>query len=206
MPDAPAWMPSPEATDNGVRRTRGEEMERRIVEAARITFRRLSYEAARVDDIVEQAGVAHGAFYRYFRNKEDLLHRLAVECASRVQALTADLEAMPRPIQAGDLARWVGQFGAVYREDGPVIRVWMDNRDSDPLMQALASDSLGPLAAALASLVEPATAAAVGAETAGLGMLALLERLNSYFAAANHDAVAATASRLLFAATVHPDP
>jgi AcrR family transcriptional regulator len=150
--------------------------------------------------------VSHGAFYRYFRNKEDLLHRMAVECGARLRLLTAELNAMPRPVDRDEFGEWVSRFVAAYHEDGPVIRVWMDNRDADPLMQALASDSLGPLARALAAVVDPDTVTAVGESMAGLGMLALLERLNSYFADMDHDVVATPATRLLFAATVHPEP
>jgi AcrR family transcriptional regulator len=180
-------------------------MERRILEAGRITFRKYSYEGARVDDIVEHAGVSHGAFYRYFRNKEDLLHRMAVDCGARLAVLTAELTSMRRPVDRDEFADWVTRFVAAYHEDGPVIRVWMDNRDADPLMQALASDSLGPLARALAGLVDPETASAVGESMTGVGMLAMLERLNSYFADLDHGLVAATATRLLFAATVHAE-
>jgi AcrR family transcriptional regulator len=180
-------------------------MERRILEAGRVTFRRYSYEGTRVDDIVEQAGVSHGAFYRYFRNKEDLLHRMAVECGARLTLLTDELVAMPRPVDRDEFGDWVTRFVAAYHEDGPVIRVWMDNRDADPLMQALANESLGPLARALAGLVEPGTAAVVGESMTGVGMLAMLERLNSYFADIDHGLVATTATRLLFAATVHPE-
>jgi AcrR family transcriptional regulator len=177
-------------------------MVRRILEAGRTTFRRYSYEGARVDDIVEQAGISHGAFYLYFRNKEDLLHRMAVECGARLRALTADLESLPRPVQFDDLRDWVGRFVVAYHDDGPVIRVWLDNRDADPLMQSLANYTLGPLTDALARLVAPETAAAVGDPMAGLSMLSLLERLCSYFADAGHDLVIETASPLLFAATV----
>jgi AcrR family transcriptional regulator len=206
----PAWLPSSDRAADGAagrpRRIRGEDMERRILEAGRVTFRKYSYEGARVDDIVERAGVSHGAFYRYFRNKEDLLHRMAVECGARLRLLTAELNAMPRPVDRDEFGEWVSRFVAAYHEDGPVIRVWMDNRDADPLMQALASDSLGPLARALAAVVDPDTVTAVGESMAGLGMLALLERLNSYFADMDHDVVATPATRLLFAATVHPEP
>jgi AcrR family transcriptional regulator len=210
MPDLPAWLPSTPATEvtslSGARRARGEEMERRILDAGRVTFRKYGHERARVDDIVEQAGVSHGAFYRYFRNKEDLLHRMAVECAARLRVLTAELDSMRRPVDQEEFGGWIKRFGAAYQDDGPVIRVWMDNRDTDPLMQALANDSLGPLAAALARLADPAISAAAGEAMTGLGMLSLLERLNSYFADIDHDAVTATATRLLFGATVHPDP
>jgi AcrR family transcriptional regulator len=204
MPDGPAWIP-PSVADGGAGkagRPRGEDTVGRILSAGRACFRTYDYAGTRVDDIVAAAGVSHGAFYLYFRNKEDLLHRMAVECADRIRALAADLEALPRPIDPDDLQSWVARFVAAYHDDGPVIRVWLDNRDPDPLMQSLANDSLGPLAQALAGIVEPSLSAAVDDRLAGLGLLSLLERLSSYLRDVPQDLAAATAAQLIFATTV----
>jgi AcrR family transcriptional regulator len=184
-------------------RGRGEETVRRILEAGRECFRSYGYAAARIDDIVAIAGTSHGSFYLYFRNKEDLLHRLAVECAEQLRELTAALEGLPRPVRPDDLESWVSRFIALYQQDGPVIRVWLDNRDADPLMQALANDSLGPLAKALGAVIDPALAEEVDDGMAALSLLSLLERLSSYL----RDDVpvhlaTATAARLIFATTL----
>jgi AcrR family transcriptional regulator len=208
MPETPAWLPDPQVADDttiaDARRRRGEEMVRRILAAGRATFRTYSYEGARVDDIVKAAGISHGAFYLYFRNKEDLLHRMAVECAAALRQLTADLEAMARPIGREDFRAWIDRFVSTYHDDGQVIRVWLDNRDTDPLMQALANDSLGPLTAALSEIVEPRTAHAADRQLAGLAMLSLLERLSWYFASIDRSVVTETTTRLLFATTIDP--
>lgn len=206
MPDGPAWIPRPDGTAGGPAakppRARAEDTEQRIVEAGRTCFRIYGYSGARVDDIVEVAGISHGAFYLYFRNKEDLLHRMAVECAERLRSLTKELAALPRPVDPDELQGWVARFVATYHSDGPVIRVWLDNRDPDPLMQALANDSLGPLVEALAGLIDPALASAVDDRLAGLGLLSLLERLSSYLRDVPQDLAAATAAQLMFATTV----
>ena len=178
---------------------------RRILEAGRECFRRYGYPAARIDDIVAIAGTSHGAFYLYFRNKEDLLHRLAVECGVRLRELAAELEALPRPLDADQLEQWVAGFVALYQQDGPVIRIWLDNRDADPLMQALANESLGPISRALADVIDPSLE--LDTRMAGLGLLAMLERLSSYLRDDVPEALAtATAARLIFATTVHSDP
>jgi len=175
------------------------------MEAGRSCFRIYGYSGARVDDIVELAGISHGAFYLYFRNKEELLHRMAVECAERVRVLTAELSELTRPLDRARLEAWVASFVAAYHDDGPVIRVWLDNRDPDPLMQSLANESLGPLAAALADLVDPGLAAAMDERLAGLGLLSLLERLSSYLRDVPQDLAAATATQLMFATAVPAD-
>ena len=203
MVEAPAWLPLVDREAPRAGRARAEDTLRRILAAGRECFRRYGYAAARIDDIVAIAGTSHGAFYLYFRNKEDLLHRLAVACGAKLQELARELETMPRPIDQAVLEGWVGRFVAVYQEDGPVIRVWLDNRDPDPLMQSLASDSLGPLASALASVIDPTLAANVDQRIAGLGMLSMLERLSSYLRDdVPEDLATATAARLIFATTM----
>lgn len=52
---------------------KGQATRERMVEAATEVFCRLGYEATRVADINEQAGVSHGLFYRHFRDKADIL-------------------------------------------------------------------------------------------------------------------------------------
>jgi AcrR family transcriptional regulator len=194
MPEAPAWLPQ--------RRARGEETVRRILAAGRECFARYGYTRARVDDIVDLAGISHGSFYLYFRNKEDLLHRLAVECSATLRALTADLDAMPRPLRPELLHGWVTRFIAAYQEDGPVIRIWLDNRDPDPLMQELANSSLGPLMGALDRVVAPELLGAVDDGLAGLGLLSMLERLSSYLRDAPQEQAAQTAAQLIYATTL----
>ena len=96
-------------------------------------------------------------------------------------------------------------FVALYQQDGPVIRIWLDNRDADPLMQALANESLGPISRALADVIDPSLE--LDTRMAGLGLLAMLERLSSYLRDDVPEALAtATAARLIFATTVHSDP
>jgi len=47
----------------------------RIVQAAIKVFSKKGYERAHVEDILNEAGVCKGTFYRYFRSKSDLLER-----------------------------------------------------------------------------------------------------------------------------------
>lgn len=181
-------------------------MVRRLLDAGRVAFQTRSYEAARVDDIVDIAGASHGTFYLYFRNKEDLLHRLAIEASQELQTLTAEMEALASPPSLAAVTSWVEDFVDAYSRHGQVIRVWLDRRDLDPLMQAMADDVLGPLAEALGRHVDPATAEAVGAGVASLSLLSLLERFTSYLEASDshldRDLVVHTQARLLHGAMV----
>lgn len=52
------------------------ESQRRILAAARATFVRLGVDGATIRDIAEEAGVAQGLLYNYFRSKDDLLREV----------------------------------------------------------------------------------------------------------------------------------
>jgi TetR/AcrR family transcriptional regulator, fatty acid metabolism regulator protein len=65
---------------------------RELVRAAIRVFARKGFHAARVGDIAEEAGVAHGLLYHYFRSKDDVLETifretwtLLVEQAHRIE-------------------------------------------------------------------------------------------------------------------------
>jgi AcrR family transcriptional regulator len=58
-------------------RSTGQEDKRRLIlDAAVRSFARKGYHTCRVGDIAEEAGVAHGLLYHYFRSKEELLETI----------------------------------------------------------------------------------------------------------------------------------
>jgi AcrR family transcriptional regulator len=58
-------------------RSGGQEDKRRLIlDAAVRVFARKGYHTSRVGDIAEEAGVAHGLLYHYFRSKEELLETI----------------------------------------------------------------------------------------------------------------------------------
>ena len=208
--EIPAWLPRGGTAGRPAAgrslRARGEEMVRRMLDAGREAFRTRGYDAARVDDICELAGASHGTFYLYFRNKEDLLHRVAIECSQELRGLTDDLLELPHPPSLEQLTDWVRRFVGASRRHGPVIRVWLDRRDLDPLMQELANDVLGSLAQALGDLADPDTAAVLGPGITSLSMLSMLERFTSYLEASDsrldEEPVIEAQARLLHGAMV----
>jgi AcrR family transcriptional regulator len=56
--------------------TAQEDKRRLILDAAVRVFARKGYHSSRVGDIAEEAGVAHGLLYHYFRSKEELLETI----------------------------------------------------------------------------------------------------------------------------------
>lgn len=60
--------------------------QRRLLAAARKAFVRLGFDRATIRDIAEEAGVAQGLLYNYFRSKDDLLREVFLEGTRDVAA------------------------------------------------------------------------------------------------------------------------
>ena len=58
-----------------------------ILDAAREVFRELGFEAATVRDIIRRTGLSVGAFYNYYRSKEEVVAALADDGARRFRPI-----------------------------------------------------------------------------------------------------------------------
>ncbi|HJQ51547.1 MAG TPA: TetR/AcrR family transcriptional regulator [Gaiellaceae bacterium] len=96
-------------------RTQGvEDKRRQLLEAAVRVFARKGYHASRVGDIAEEAGVAHGLLYHYFKSKDQVLEAVFHENWSVLQARIASVEETDEP--AADQLRHISAI---------VLRTWL---------------------------------------------------------------------------------
>jgi TetR/AcrR family transcriptional regulator, fatty acid metabolism regulator protein len=63
-----------------------------LVDAALRVFARKGFHASRVGDIAEEAGVAHGLLYHYFRSKEEVLETIFRDTWTQLVADTQRIE------------------------------------------------------------------------------------------------------------------
>jgi AcrR family transcriptional regulator len=85
--------------------------EQAIMAAALDQFSQVGFEAARLDDIAAQAGIAKGTIYLYFESKERLLEALvAATISAPLEALEKSVAASTAP--ASELLRAFGRFMA----------------------------------------------------------------------------------------------
>jgi AcrR family transcriptional regulator len=63
----------------------------RLVEAAKEVFEELGFLEARISDIAERAGQAHGSFYYYFDSKEEVFREVAAAVDKRLFAPLDDV-------------------------------------------------------------------------------------------------------------------
>ncbi len=91
-----------------------EDKRRQLLEAAVRVFARKGFHASRVGDIAEEAGVAHGLLYHYFRSKDEVLEEVFHENWSVLLARIASVEATDEP--AADQLRHIAAI---------VLRTWL---------------------------------------------------------------------------------
>ncbi|MFD6064043.1 TetR/AcrR family transcriptional regulator [Rhodococcus wratislaviensis] len=89
--------------------TRAAKTVRALVAAGADQFNSQGYHPTNVDDIVQSAGYARGTFYKYFRDKQDLLATLAVETTNSGEALMAQLPTVDFTDKPA-LQSWVTSF------------------------------------------------------------------------------------------------
>jgi AcrR family transcriptional regulator len=115
-----------------------------LLEAAREVFVSRGYHGTRVDDIVEAAGVSHGAFYRYFKNKDELAYLLGAQAMRSVSITLTEIPDLREDGAAAKLAlrRWLRTYNRAQSSETSMFRVLVDAALQD---HALAGDSASAL-------------------------------------------------------------
>lgn len=93
-----------------------------ILQAAARVFARRGARDAAVEEMLQEAQVSRRTFYRFFRNKDEVLAALYdVSCALLLDALRGALASAPDPTAA--LERMVDAYLAFNRSSGALLRV-----------------------------------------------------------------------------------
>ena len=137
------------------------------------------YHGTRVDDIASAAGVSHGAFYRYFENKDHLIRLLAISAMRKVaSALDAIPDVAGDPGSAGSagsaaLRQWLRSYNTTYASETAMIRVWVDATVDDPGLRVESAASVDWGRRRMARFLAPRGFGDV--ETEAVVMVALLD-------------------------------
>ena len=91
-----------------------EDKRRQLLDAAVRVFARKGFHASRVGDIAEEAGVAHGLLYHYFKSKDEVLQAVFHENWSLLVARIESVEETDEP--AGEQLRHISAI---------VLRTWL---------------------------------------------------------------------------------
>lgn len=74
-----------------------------ILDAGRECFARDGFHATSMQDVIAEAGVSVGTFYRYFRSKDELIDAIAEQSSGKMMSvigLVAEAEPVPTPQEA----------------------------------------------------------------------------------------------------------
>lgn len=98
------------------------EKRRQILDAAVRVFARQGFHTCRVSDIADEAGVAYGLVYHYFRSKDEVLDTLFRDRWSLLTALIEDIDRQPLEARAKLHAVTSFIFDS-YRHDPELMKV-----------------------------------------------------------------------------------
>ncbi len=98
------------------------EKRRLILDAAVRVFAREGFHGCRVADIADEAGVAYGLVYHYFRSKDEILDTLFLERWGLMLEEIARVDAEPAPVRE-KLAAIAGFIIDSYRYDPDLMKV-----------------------------------------------------------------------------------
>jgi AcrR family transcriptional regulator len=158
--------------------TRSEKTRAALLAAGHDVLVTRGYHGTRVDDITAAAGVSHGAFYRYFANKDQLVHLLATRAMNAVSAALADapdIAAEPGPASSAELRRWLRRYATTHASETAMIRVWVDAVAGDPALGLESAAALDWGRRRMVRFLEPRGFGDV--DTEALAMLALLDAM-----------------------------
>ena len=95
---------------------------RMILDAAVVAFATRGFHACRVSDIADEANVAYGLVYHYFRSKDEVLDTLFLERWNVLLEVIAEIDAQPLP--AREKLRAIASFIIEsYRHDPDLMKV-----------------------------------------------------------------------------------
>jgi TetR/AcrR family fatty acid metabolism transcriptional regulator len=135
---------------------RGADRRDELLQAAVRVFARDGFHGARVGDIAEEAGVAHGLLYHYFRSKEEVLETIF---RSSWQELVRETERIERSDLAlpDQLRRFASIFLGSWLADPDLVRVLIREIARSPEVGKRIAE-IGSVFAALTRIIEQARA------------------------------------------------
>jgi AcrR family transcriptional regulator len=151
-----------------------------LLAAGRDVFVSRGYDGARIDDIVAAAGVSHGTFYQYFKNKDDLAHVLVLEAMRPLGRAFLDIPspAWDGPVDPAPLRQWLRSYNASHVHQAALIRVWVDAQSQDAAIGADAAPAIDWGRRRIAAFLRPRAIGDVDADS--VVMVALLDAFGSH--------------------------
>ncbi|MGD9704587.1 MAG: TetR/AcrR family transcriptional regulator [Acidimicrobiia bacterium] len=160
---------------------------RQLVDAAGRVFAASGYDAANIDQIVTEAGLARGTFYRYFSDKLELITMLSDEAASVMSPLFVEFERFAERRDPAELRDWLRRFRAVQQRYAGVMRAWTEGFPIDPRLLAATADVVAAMGSAITATFGPPRPHPLDRRAAGMLLASLLEHFPNEGAGSAHE-------------------
>ena len=146
--------PGPGRDYAGALSERGADRRGELLQAAVRVFARDGFHGARVGDIAEEAGVAHGLLYHYFRSKEEVLETIF---RSSWEELVRETERIERSelVLSEQLRRFASIFLGSWLADPDLVRVLIREIARSPEVGKRIAE-IGSVFSALTRMIESA--------------------------------------------------
>ena len=122
---------------------RGLRTRKLLVTAARTIFERDGFATARITDIAELAGVAHGTFYTYFDSKDEIFREVILEV--RQSMLTGEIDDAPAsdgPVGPRESIRRANRrYLTTYRANHQLMVIWEQAATINDEFETMLGDS-----------------------------------------------------------------
>ncbi|MCB1016092.1 MAG: TetR/AcrR family transcriptional regulator [Acidimicrobiales bacterium] len=165
-----------------------------LLDAGRTQLVTRGYHGTRVDDIATAADLSHGAFYRYFENKDQFARLVAGQAMRTVSLALTEIPVETVHDGAGGrdaLREWLRRYNAAQSTETALVRVWADATAADPALRAESAAVFDWGRRRMAGFLQPRGFGDV--DTEAVAMLALLEA----YGARPRDAAATDTAALL---------
>lgn len=110
-----------------------------LLDAGRGVLVDRGYHGTRVDDIATAADLSHGAFYRYFQNKDHFARLVAGQAMRNVAVALEDIpvDAVHDGAAGRDALRdWLQRYNTAQSTETALVRVWADATSADPELRS----------------------------------------------------------------------
>jgi AcrR family transcriptional regulator len=147
---------------------------RQLLDAAGRVFAANGFDVANIDQIVMEAQLARGTFYRYFSDKLELITTLSGEAAS-VMCPMFDEFVDVVPGKPSALREWLARFLQAQRKYSGVMRAWTEGFPIEPELLAPAADVVRSMSEAITATFGPPRPYPLDRRAAGMLFSGLLE-------------------------------
>ncbi len=147
---------------------------RHLMDGAARVFADNGYDATSIDQIVSEAGLARGTFYRYFADKLAIIIALSAEAAAIMAPMFVQFDMV-----AGDgaaLRHWLGRFLDAQHRYAGVLRAWTEGFPIEPALLAPAADVVDAIGQAIRATFGPRRPYPLDRRAAGMLFAGLVEQ------------------------------